>query len=86
VSTEVPEEGTLTKLVTFDFADGDLTVTVEVADGAANGGWGIARIEITTTMPVLPDFLPSFMEAAGRIILTGGIPDLIARHDAQARQ
>lgn len=79
----MPDEATLTKLVTFDFAEGDLTVTVEVADGAVNGGWGISRIEITSRTPVVPDFLPPFMEAAGRIILTGGIPDLIARHDAE---
>lgn len=51
--------------VTFDFNDGDMTTTVEVARGAVSrrdghpspSAWGVARIELTTATPIHPDFL-----------------------------
>jgi len=77
-------EPRLATKVTFDFADGDIVTTVEVAEGAAHGGWGISRIEVRSRMPVTAAFLPNFLQAIGDVILSGGIPDLLARHEAES--
>jgi predicted dinucleotide-utilizing enzyme len=87
----VKPEGKLATKVTFHMGD-DIAVMVEVASGAVSGGdghssprvWGIARVEVSSKTPVRPDFFEAFLTAVGQMILTGGIPDLIALHDAQA--
>lgn len=76
--------------VTFDFNDGDMTTTVEVARGAVGSdghpslsAWGVARIELTTTTPIHPDFLGAYMQAAALLILSGGVPELIDAHEGR---
>lgn len=80
------DEPKLVEKVTIDLADGSIVVVVvvvEVADGAAYGGWGISRVEVTSRTPVRPDFFKSFLDSCGQMILTSGIRDLIALHDAE---
>jgi hypothetical protein len=69
--------------VTFDFNEGDMVTTVEVADGASGGGWGITRIEVISRTPIRPDFVRPFLDATAQMIANGWIPDLIALHDAE---
>jgi hypothetical protein len=76
-----PADTTLPEKVTFDFNDGDMVVTVEVADGAIGGGWGITRVEVTSRTPIRPESLKGFLDAVSQVILTGGIQDLIKQHD-----
>jgi hypothetical protein len=86
-------EGKLATKVTFHLGD-DMAITVEVAPRAVDGAtghpspevWGINRVEVYSKTPVRPDFFEAFLQSVGQMILTGGIPDLIALHDAQGSE
>lgn len=76
-------ERSLAKKVTYDFNEGCLVTTVEVAHGAVGGGWGVTRVDVTSMTPVRPDFLEAFLGGIAMMVVTGGIAELIALHDAQ---
>lgn len=67
--------------VTFDFNDGDMVTTVDIAAGTAGGGWGVTRVEVFTRTPVRPESLRPFLDAMVEMILSSGVPELIALHD-----
>lgn len=88
----MPEDEQLATKVTFDFNNGDMQTVVEVASGAidhetgrfSDAVWGITRVEVYSKTPVRPEFFEPFFAAAAQMVMTGGIPILIALHDAEA--
>ena len=73
-------EPELPKILTVDLNDGDIVVSAQIAEGAANGGWGVVNLEVNCRTPVAPDFLEAFATSAAGVLLYG-LTNLIAKHE-----
>jgi hypothetical protein len=79
----VTVERELPRSITWNFNDGDMVTTVEVAPGCVGGGWGVRRVEVTSSTPIHPDFLAQFLDSTTAMILSGGTVELINEHNAE---